>query len=352
VKIALLTLDFPPGVGGVQQYLFEIARRLGVAYELTVVTPVGGPLPKVPFHRLILPSCHPWTFARVLLVLKPDHVLVGHTHPRLLLSAALCASKRYAAIAYGNDYLAAQNRWHRPLFNALLSGAHPLITISQANAWRLRALGIPNPVIIPPGTDPVRFSPPPQEPPGPPTLLTVGRLVPRKGVDTVLQALPLLLSEFPRLRYLIVGDGPDRPRLEALARDLGIASAVEFSGRVPDEALPQVYQRTHLFVMPVREEQEGISIEGFGIAYLEASASGLPVIAGRSGGAAEAVRDGVTGIVVPPDDLGALADALLRLLHDPELRRRMGQAGRRWVEEEMNWDRAAHQMQAVLEATW
>jgi len=352
IKLVLLTLDFPPDIGGVQQYLFEIARRLGRTCDLTVITPVVGPLPPVHFHRIVVPVTTPWALVRTLRTFKPDRVLVGHAHPRVLLPAALTAWGRYATITYGNDYLAAQHRWHRPLFNWLLGAACPLITTSQANASRLGSLGLPNPIVIPPGTDPDRFTPPPQSPPPPPTLLTVGRLVPRKGVDTVLRALPPLLAEFPDLYYRVAGDGPGRPRLEQLARALGVAHAVEFLGRVPEEDLPSVYRSAHIFVMPAREEPKAASMEGFGIVYLEASASGLPVVVGRSGGAVEAVRDGETGLLVPPDDPGALSEALLRLLRDPDLRCRMGQAGCRWVEKEMNWDRAARQMQAVLEATW
>lgn len=352
MKIALLTLDFPPSVGGVQQYLFEIARRIGQIHDLTVVTPVGGPLPKVPFRRLILPSSHPWAFARALLALRPDRVLVGHAHPRLLLPAALLAPGQYTVVAYGNDFLAAQRRWHCPLFNWLLARARPLVTISQANAQRLRMLGLPSPMVILPGVDPVRFTPPLEPPPPPLALLTVGRLMPRKGVDTVLRALPALLPEFANLHYIVAGDGPDRLRLERLARELRVSHAVEFLGWISDEELPDLYRRAHVFVMPTREEPEQASIEGFGIVFLEASASGLPVVAGRSGGAVEAVRDGETGLLVPPNDPGVLAQALLRLLRHPELRRQMGTTGRQWVEEKMNWDRAAREFEALLRETY
>ncbi len=352
MRIALLTLDFPPGVGGVQTYLYEIARRLAGRHELIVVTPVeASPDAGGSFRRVVLPSSTPWAFVRSLRALRPDRVLVGHAHPRLLVPAALVARGRYGAIVYGNDYLAAQRRWHRPLFNWLLGRSRPLITITRANAERLRRLGLPRPVVVYPGTDPLRFRPPPV-PPGPPlVLLTVGRLVPRKGIDVVLRALPALLAEFPGLRYRVAGDGPDRPRLERIARDLGVAHVVEFVGRVPDERLPGLYRSAHVFVMPAREEREAASVEGFGIVYLEASASGLPVVAGRSGGVVEAVREGETGLLVPPDDPEALTRVLRDLLGDAALRRRMGRAGRRWVEEEMNWDRTAKGILRALETS-
>jgi phosphatidylinositol alpha-1,6-mannosyltransferase len=350
VKIALLTLDFPPGVGGVQKYLYEIGRRLGQEHQLTFVTPVRGPLPEgLSFEKLYLPNDHLWSFMRVLRSLRPERILVGHAHPRLLIPAALTACGQYATITYGNDYLAAQHRWHRPLFNWLLDHSSPLITITRANAVRLHRLGIHCSAIIPPGTDPARFTPSLQPVSFPPVLLTVGRLVPRKGIDTVLHALPMLLEEFPDLRYRVVGDGPDRARLEQIAYNLGVTHAVEFMGHVSDQVLPEVYRMAHIFVMSAREEQETASIEGFGIVYLEAAASGLPVVAGRSGGAVEAVQEGKTGFLVPPDDPEALTQVLRRLLSDPALRRRMGQTGRRWVEEEMNWDRAVIEILKALE---
>jgi len=348
MRIALLTLSFPPQVGGVQQYLYEVSRWLAGQHRLVVVTPVAGRSGDAHLRRLVVKPTV-LGLVRALLRLSPDCALLGHAHPRLLLAAAVAIQNRYATITHGNDYLTAQLRWHRPLFNWLLGRSRPLITMTCANAARLRQLGLPQSVVVYPGADPCRFTPPPVLPPLPLTLLTVGRLVPRKGLDTVIQALPALLTEFPDLRYRVAGDGPDRSRLQQMACDLGVAHAVEFLGPVPDEALAGVYRSAHIFVMPAREEKQAASVEGFGIVYLEASASGLPVVAGRSGGVAEAVREGETGFLVPPNDPESLVLVLRRLLTDPELRRRMGQAGRQWVEEEMGWDRAAAQIGQVLE---
>ena len=348
MRLAILTLDFPPTRGGVQTYLAEIARRLASRCEVIVVTPVPALRHREPFQRIVVsPSLT--AFLRTTRSLKPDRVLVGHSHPRLLLPAAIVTRGRYALIVHGNDFLAAQKRWHKPFFNLLLRKASPLITNSHSNAARLKRIGVENPLVIHPGVDPKRFTPPSSPPPPPWTLLTVGRLVPRKGIDTVLRALPSLLIEFPGLRYRVVGDGPDRYRLQRIARELGVAYAVEFAGRVPDEKLPDVYRSAHVFVMPVREEPESVGTEGFGIVYLEASACGLPVIAGRSGGAVEAVLEGKTGLLVPPEDPETLARTLRQLLEDAALRCRMGQAGRRWVEEEMNWDRKAEEVFDALQ---
>lgn len=345
--LALLTLDFSPQPGGVQEYLFEIAQRLGgegtgrEQFQVIVLTPAGGSLPGgTHFRRIVVPTSAPWHFLKHLLSLRPRRVLVGHAHPRLLLAASMVAWGRYGVIVHGNDFLAAQWRWHRPFFNRLLAQASPLICNSFATADRLEHLGLSATSVIHPGTDPQRFVPSPSPTPAPPVLLTVCRLVPGKGIVTVLRTLPDLLAEFPDLRYRVAGSGPDRPRLEALAGELGVAHVVEFLGGFPNQALPDVYRSAHIFVMPAHES--------FGIVYLEASASGLPVVAGRSGGTAEAVREGETGLLVAPDDPQELAATLSRLLREPELRHRLGQAGRRWVETEMNWERAARQVQQAL----
>lgn len=346
--VAILTMDFPPAVGGVQQYLYEIGRRIGLCCQVTVVVPGARPNDFQPeaFRMIAVPSSMPWHFLRVLAQKKPDVVVVGHVHPRLLVSA-IVARRRYLVIAHGNDFESAQHSWHAPLTNRLLAHACPLITNSQANAQRLQALDLPHPVVIRPGTDPDRFQPPIEPASGPPILLSVGRLVSRKGIDLVLQALPQLLTVAPELQYWVAGNGPELTPLEQMAKNLGVAHAVQFMGTVSDHDLGKLYQSATVFVLPTRTE-EG-SVEGFGIVYLEASASGLPVIAARSGGAVEAVKDGETGLLVPPDDPVALAQAVERLIQDPGLCRQMGQVGRQWVETEMNWDRAAREFMDVLE---
>jgi phosphatidyl-myo-inositol dimannoside synthase len=352
MKLAILTLDFPPGIGGVQTYLYEIARRLGQEHTIAVITPVLGDSPSAASLTRVKPSPKNMIgFWRALSRLGPDSILVGHAHPQLLAAAACYAPGKYATIAHGNDYLAAQQRWHHPIFNHLLVRSYPLITTTNVHAERIQRLGLSRPVVIYPGTDQERFAPAATRTPMTPVLLTVGRLVPRKGIDTVLQALPQILRVHPDVEYRIVGSGPDESRLRALARKLKIEVSVKFLGAVSDGQLPSVYRDAHIYVMPAREEQQSASIEGFGIVYLEASASGLPVVAGRSGGVVEAVRDGKTGYLVDPHAPGALADILIRLLQDHELRVRLGARGRQWVEEKMNWDRAAQEIAEALKLT-
>lgn len=351
-KLALPTFEFAPQIGGVQTYLSEISQRLAANYDIYIVGPDCGPLPaNSPLRRHLLPAPSFKAYWRALAQLQPDLILVGHAHPVLLLAAALVKPKAYAAIAYGNDFLAAQQRWHRPLFNRLLRQANPLITASQGIADRLNELGLA-PNVVYPGTDPAHFTPASRAKTGPPTLLTISRLVARKGIDSTLHALPHVLARFPELRYQIGGDGPDRARLERLTAVLGIGHAVTFLGRIPERSLVEAYRQADIFVMPSREIKAERSIEGFGITYLEASACGLPVVAGRSGGAKEAVQEGKTGFLVTPDDPLELANCLIRLLEDAHLRQQLGQNGRDWVINQMNWDRAAAELHTILQTTY
>lgn len=175
-------------------------------------------------------------------------------------------------------------------------------------------------------------------------LLTVARLSAReryKGCDTVIAALPQVTSEVGEVRYIVVGEGDDRPRLARLARDTGVEPMVVFAGRVPRADLAAYYRACDIFVMPSVAERrsDGWTGEGFGIVYIEASALGRPVIAGRGGGAPEAVKDGVTGLTVDGKDVDAVAKALIQLGRDPELRALMGEAGRRWVREFFTYSR-------------
>jgi phosphatidyl-myo-inositol dimannoside synthase len=173
-----------------------------------------------------------------------------------------------------------------------------------------------------------------------PLLLTVARLVPHKGQDTVIRALASLSKELPELRYVLVGEGHDESRLRALASDLGVAERVIFAGALSDEDLPEAYATSNTYVGASRLDNT-VNVEGFGISFLEASASGLPVVAGDSGGVRSAVRDGVTGVVVQPQNVDEFASAIRGFLRDPQRAESFGAAGRLAVETHFNWDRVA-----------
>jgi len=178
-------------------------------------------------------------------------------------------------------------------------------------------------------------------------LLTVARLVERKGIDTVLRALPEIARRHPTLRYAIAGEGPDRARLEALAAQLGVGERVDWLGYVSQEALAPLYASADLFALPSRSIPEQGDIEGFGLVLLEAQAAGTPVIAARSGGMPDAVHDGVTGVLIAPDDSAALARVASELLADPARRARMSEAARTFAAGK-TWHATARSFLAAL----
>ena len=170
-------------------------------------------------------------------------------------------------------------------------------------------------------------------------LLSVGRLIERKGHDQVIRALPRMIQSFPQVLYAIVGIGPHEKNLREEVRRLKLESHVRFLGRVPEKELNWLYNACDLFLMPSREIEDGGHIEGFGIVYLEANACAKPVIGGRSGGVAEAVRDGETGFLVDPERPGEIAEKALYLLSHPKEAEEMGERGLQWVRETFDWER-------------
>jgi phosphatidylinositol alpha-1,6-mannosyltransferase len=179
-------------------------------------------------------------------------------------------------------------------------------------------------------------------------VVCVSRLVPRKGQDTLLRAWPEVRRRVPEAALLLVGGGPYRSRLEGLAGELGVRESVAFTGSVAWPDLPEYFAAGDVFAMPCRTRRGGLDVEGLGIVYLEASASGLPVVAGDSGGAPDAVLDGRTGYVVPGRSPSAVADRLATLLLDPALAERMGKSGRQWIEERWRWDAVIARLRALL----
>ena len=166
-------------------------------------------------------------------------------------------------------------------------------------------------------------------------ILTVGRLVKRKGHDHVIEALPMLLKEYPELVYLIVGDGPERPRLKSLAERLKVSSNIMFATHVEDKVLPYHYNLCQLMVMVNRKI--GRDVEGFGLVFLEANACGKPVIGGRNGGVVDAVIDGQTGLLVDDSNKESITRAILTLLKNEDYARKLGENGRQRVLKELNW---------------
>jgi phosphatidylinositol alpha-1,6-mannosyltransferase len=241
------------------------------------------------------------------------------------------------------------------LRTALLHRVDAFVPVSTYTAGLLHERGVSpqRTHVVPNGTNPERFQPrdgtPLREKLGlgdRSVLLTVGRLVPRKGVDTVLRALPAIAQDCPDVAYVVAGTGPDRARLERLADRLDVQDRVQFVGHVDHDQLPVYYSAADLFVMPARQDPP--DVEGFGLVFLEANACGTPVIGARTGGMPDAILEGETGLLVPPDAPDALADAALRVLTNPNLARDLGQRGRHRAVHEASWDHIAERIHRHL----
>jgi phosphatidylinositol alpha-1,6-mannosyltransferase len=211
--------------------------------------------------------------------------------------------------------------------------------------------------IVHPGTDPERYRPMPKDAAlraelglaGKKIVLTVGRLMWRKGQDMMLQAMPAILREEPDVMYVMVGRGDYEPGLRDLTRTLGLESHVRMLGEVPFAQLPALYNLADVFVMPNRVSAESRDLEGFGIVFLEANACEVPVIGGRSGGTCDAIAEGETGLLVDGTQPPEIAGAVLRLLKNPGEARQMGVAGRARVLREFTWDHAARRLETLIE---
>ena len=181
-----------------------------------------------------------------------------------------------------------------------------------------------------------------------PTILCVGRLVKRKGQDKLIKALPEIKDEFPNVRLLLVGEGPLRKKLSKLVKKLQLEDNVIFTGRVSYEELPKYFRVGDIFAMPARTRNFGLEVEGLGIVYLEASATGLPVIVGSSGGAPDALIQGETGYVVDGRNVEEIARQISYLIRDPESAKRLGAKGRDWIESNWSWQLWGEKFSEVL----
>ncbi|HYM14416.1 MAG TPA: glycosyltransferase [Dehalococcoidia bacterium] len=247
---------------------------------------------------------------------------------------------------WGTDVLEAPSvsPFHRWLTRQALARAGAL----TATGLRLAEATLPHTpagkpvVVIPYGVDTDRFAPGASPDNARVTVGAVARLSPEKGLDTLLRAVAALGNRGLRLSVLLAGDGPERQSLEALARALHLDDDVRFLGELPHDSVPDVLRQIDIFAMPS-------TAEGFGVAALEASAAGVPVVASDVHGIPDVVLDGVTGLLVPPRDTAALAGAIARLADDAALRRRMGAAGRAYVEHNYRWQDNAALMERLYE---
>lgn len=364
-RILMVTTDYPPIRGGISSLAFHLASDLvRRGHEVEVVAPAWTGAReqdrqdpcrvfRTPGYGLgYLRGLPLLAVAAWRLLARPPHLVlpmnVAYGGLAMLLLRALGHRVPYLMFAYGLEFARFQGSPSmRRLYRRVYEGARGIFAVSADTRRRLEDFGVRHPVeVMYPGVELSRFSP---DGPdfrrdlsleGRPVLASISRLVERKGHDLVIRALPRILAALPDAVYLVVGDGPDRARLERLAGDLGVASSTRFVGEVEDDALAAWFRTCDVFVLPSREIRRSGHVEGFGIVFLEAGACGRAVVGGRSGGVVEAVDDGRTGLLVDPEDPDDLARALLVLLEDPAAARAMGAAGRRRVERSFTWERA------------
>jgi len=370
----LVTNDFPPKVGGIQSYLWDLWRNLDPA-EFVVLTAASHPEAasfdemaaksgirvRRSSSRVLLPS--PRVHREVVALLGETGaglVMLDPALPLGLLGPALGVP--YGLVLHGAEVtLPARLPVSRGVLRRVVRQARLLVCAGgypAEEARRLVGASMPPSVVIPPGVDSERFKPLDERekaaarsslslPAEGPLVVSVSRLVPRKGMDVLIQAASALSASFPDLTVAIGGEGRDRRRLESMAR--ACAARVVFLGRVADEWLPRLYGAADIFVMACRNRWGGLEQEGFGMVFLEAASCGVPQVAGRSGGAPEAVVAGETGFVIEhPKEPAPLAAALRRLLADEGLRRRLGEASRRRALESFNHGLLARRLSAAI----
>lgn len=373
-RTLIVTNDFPPRQGGIETFVRELADRFPPD-EVVVFTSepnpaTADPAPDEPFpypvirHRVrtLLPT--PRATEHAAAVARRygcDRVWFGAAAPLGLMAGRLRATtgiRTAIATTHGHEVWWARTPGARALLRRIGSEVDALTWLGASTRRPIEAALAPGTrsARLVPGVDTTAFHPCLDG--GPvraryglgrrPVILCVARLVPRKGQDTLIRALPWIRRAVPDAVLLLVGDGPYASALRRLAATEGVRDSVVFAGGHPHHTLPSFYAAADAFAMPCRSRRRGLEVEGLGIVYLEAAASGLPVLAGDSGGAPDAVRDGETGHVVEGHSVAATADRLTRLLRNPELAHAMGEKGRHWVRTEWTWDRSYAALAGLL----
>jgi phosphatidyl-myo-inositol dimannoside synthase len=365
MRTLVVTNDFPPRAGGIQAYVHELARRQPAGSLVVYASTSPGaaafdaaqPFPVVREKTaMLLPT--PGVARRAAALARAEGCTAawfGASAPLGLLAPALrrAGVERVVAATHGHEVGWAALPGGRQALRRIGAGLDVATYLGEYTRQRLAPVLGTRMEWLPPGVDTDAFHP------GVsgaavrdryglgdrPTVVCVSRLVPRKGQDTLIRAWPAVRAAVPGAALLIVGRGRDEARLRRLA-----GPGVVFTGGVPWAELPAHYAAGHVFAMPCRTRRGGLDVEGLGIVYLEASATGLPVVAGDSGGAPDAVRPGETGWVVPGRSVAAVTERLVALLTDPAAARAAGEKGRAWVEREWRWDRLAARLHDLLQA--
>ena len=372
-RVLIVTNDFPPRTGGIQSFVHALAMQL--SDRVVVYAPAWHDAAQfdstLPFTVIRHPTSLMLPGRRVLrtaLEIMNTHgcdlVLFGAAAPLGLLAPALRSSgaRRIVALTHGHEAGWAAIPVAHALLRRIADSVDVLTYLGEyvyaRLGKRLSPAAVARMAQLSPGVDTETFRP------GAggsairkqlglasrPVILCVSRLVARKGQDTLIRALPkVLAANGSQPILLLVGNGRYAETLKRIARRLDVTANVVFAGEVPNRDLPAYYDAANIFAMPCRTRLGGLDFEGLGIAYLEAAATALPVIAGNSGGAPDAVLDGKTGFVVPGGDADAIASRLNQLLSNPAAAKAMGVKGRAWMEQSWRWDLVGSRLRVLLE---
>ena len=372
-RTLLVTNDFPPRAGGIQSYVQALAQRLPPE-DLVVYAPAWPGAAEFDARQSFEVVRHPGTLMlpvptvarraeQLVAERRLTAVWFGAAAPLALLTPSLrrAGITRAVASTHGHEVGWSMLPGSRQALRAIGRQVDVVTFVSRYTRSRIAAALGPMAAMeyLPPGVDSELFRPDPSarsrlrskwELGDRPVVACISRLVARKGQDMLIRALPQVLRTVADAALVIVGDGPDRAALERRVTEAELNAHVVFTGAVPWADLPAHYAAADVFAMPCRTRGRGLDVEGLGIVFLEASAAGLPVVAGDSGGAPETVQTERTGVVVDGRDVPAIAAALTRLLLDRDLAHRWGAAGREWITSSWDWQRSADRLGQLLGA--
>lgn len=372
-RTLLVTNDFPPRPGGIQSYLHSFATRFP-ADELVVYAPRWRGDSHVKFDArqpfevvrhpttLMLPT--PFVARRACALVKSldcESVWFGAAAPLAVMAPVVRRAGADVVIAstHGHEVGWSMVPGGRATLRAIGNSVDAVTYVSKYTRGRFASAFGPRAALehVPPGVDTDRFKPDSSAREelraryglgDRPTVLCLSRLVPRKGQDYLIRSIRGIRASIDGAVLVIVGGGPYEGTLRALVRKEGVEDHVIFTGTVPSAELAAHHTIADVFAMPSRTRGAGLDVEGLGIVYLEASACGIPVVAGLSGGAPETVQQNKTGLVVDGRSVEQITDAIVRILSDRALAASMGHAGRRWVETSWRWDVLAGKLRALL----
>ncbi|MEN9687608.1 MAG: hypothetical protein RL381_620 [Actinomycetota bacterium] len=372
-----ITNDFGPRAGGIETFVIGLIERFpkGSVIVYTSSQPDSEPFDKAWMEnfgvkvirdksKILLPTFRVGRAVRkVLRENQIERVFFGAAAPLALLSQGLrrAGATRIVALTHGHEVWWAKVWPFSMAIHRIGSGTDHLTYLGNYTASQIaRALSKKAQramVRIAPGIDTYHFAPDPTAGQvrkelgleDKKVIVSVGRLVHRKGQDILIEALPTILKTEPSAHILMIGEGPYREYLVKRASELGVTNSITFIGRIQYVDLPRYICVGDFFAMPSRSRLAGLEVEGLGIVYLEASACGLAVIGGKSGGAPDAVLEGETGFAVDGTSPAEVAQAALTLLRNPQLAKKMGERGREWIIQEWRWEIWSKAFNALLD---